>query len=278
MMRRLSIASSIAVGILALAPFSAALASQAPQYISSDPAGGAELHEAPSSVSVSFSEPLDADSELHVFACGKRVDAKDSAVTLNEIEVSLASGPTGKYEVHWTAVGFGGITGTSEGSIGFSVGHGKVTCDGPGHGSGHGGKGGGKHEGSGHGSGGGSGHEGSGHQGSGHQGSGHSSGSGSSHSGSGSSHTGGSSHSGGGSHSASDGDHSGGHGKDDKSESGHGSGHGTSTTEDPAAGNPNFASDGGPFPIPTPESGAVILALVACLGLGITGGWLARLV
>lgn len=274
-MRRLSIASSIAAGILALAPFSAALAAQAPQYTSSDPANGAELHKAPESVSVTFTEPLDADSVLKVFACGKRVDAGDSAVTLNEVEVALASGPTGKYEARWVAIGFAGITGSSEGSIEFTVGHGDVSCAGSGHGSGHGSGKGSGNGGSGHGSG----HQGSGQEGSGgHQGSSHESGSGSTHSGT--SHTSGSTSLSGGGHSASGSGHSGSNHGNGQSKSGgdegHGSGHGGQPED--AAGNPNFAANGGPLPIPTPEAGAVLLALFACVGLGITGGWLARLV
>ena len=274
-MRRLSIASSIAAGILALAPFSAAVAAPAPQYTSSDPADGAELHEAPETVSVTFTEPLDAKSELKVFACGKRVDSGTSSVTLNKLEVDLASGPTGKYQARWIATGFAGITGNSEGSIDFTVGHGNVSCDGSGHGPGHGSGKGSGHQGSGHqGSEHGSGHQGSGNESSGHQGSSHQSGSGSTHSGSG--HTSGSS-SHGTDHSAGGNGHSGkGHG-DGKEDSGHGSGHGAEQPED-AAGNPNFASNDGPLPIPTPEAGAVLLALFACVGLGITGGWLARLV
>lgn len=290
-MRRSSIVCAIAAGTLALAPFSAALAAAAPQYISSDPANGAELHEAPESVSVSFSEPLDAESELRVFACGKRVDEGNSTVTLNQLEVSLASGPTGLYEARWVAEGFGGVTGSSAGLIEFSVGHGDVSCGGSGHGR-HGGSGKG-HGGGGEGhSGSGSGHEGGG---SGQSGSGNShSGSGSSHSGSGTSgsHSSGSTHSSGGhsggassssdhgsgKHSSGSGKHGSGHGEG--KDKGHGEGHGSSgseTTGEETAGNPNFAADG-PLPITTPEAGAVLLALFACIGLGVTGGWLARLV
>ena len=285
-MRRSTIVCAIAAGILALAPFSAAVAAAAPQYTSSDPANGAELHEAPAAVSVSFSEPLDAESELRVFACGKRVDDGGSTVTLNELEVSLASGPTGLYEARWVAKGFGGVTGTSAGLIEFTVGHGEVSCGDHGSHGGHDGKGKGGHDGKGHG-GEGNGHEGKGHSGSGHSGSGHSEGSGhsgSGHSGSGTSHSSGS-HSSGSSHSASDGHSDGGHGsggdhgKGKGKSKGHGANHGNSETpaDDEVAGNPNFAADG-PLPIPTPEAGAVVLALLACIGLGITGGWLARLV
>lgn len=277
-MRRLHVLCAIAAGILALAPFSAALAAQSPQYMSSEPANGAELHEAPEVVKVAFTEPLDASSELRVFACGKRVDDGKTTVSLNQMEVGLASGPSGIYEARWVAKGLGGITGSSAGFIEFSVGHSKPTCNGSGHGPAHG---------SGHGSGSGDG-EGGGHEGEGHQGSGESHSGISSEGGShnpGSTHPGSSSHSGT-SHSStgpSNDSHSGGSGHDGggsgRSTNGHGPSHGgDATPQDEGVSNPDLAFGSGPLSIPTPEPGAIILALAACIGLGVTGGWLARLV
>lgn len=290
-MRRRTIFSAFAAGMLALAPFSAALAAptSSPQYVSSEPTNGAELHEAPEVVKVAFTEPLDASSELRVFACGTRVDDGETTVSLNQLEVKLTFGPSGIYQARWVAKGLGGITGSSAGFIEFSVGHGKASCEG--HGSGHGGG----HKDGGKGHGGGGGHEGEGHEGSGSGGS-HSEGT---HS-SGSSASGSSGHSGtshsaeGGASGHSSSGHSGtstqgrGHGsghssngsdKENGSPSVHGSGHGESTGADTeGTSNPDLASGGGPLPIPTPEAGAIFLALAACVGLGVTGGWLARLV
>lgn len=305
-MRRFTIVSLFAAGMLALVPFSAALAASAPSYISSSPEDGAELSEAPDSVTVTFSEPLDAESELRIFHCGKRIDSGDSTVTVNEIRASLAAGPVGMYEARWVVEGFGGVTGGSSGFISFHVGDHHSGCSGSGHGGGHGsgGHGSGGHGSGGHGGGGHSGGDGSGgkgHGGSGHSGSGGSgSHSGSDHSGSGSSgsHSGssGSSHSSGTGHSAgaagSGGDHGSGkhsgkshsgkshsgkgHGSDEVKGAAHGSDHGDDS--ETASGTQDFASDGGPLGIPTPEPGAVLLALVACIGLGVSAGWLARLV
>jgi methionine-rich copper-binding protein CopC len=267
-MRRRSFASLIAAGMLALVPLGAASAAAAPAYTSSDPADGAELHEAPASVSVTFSEPLDPGSELKVFACGKRVDAGETTVTINELEVELASGPTGKYEARWVATGLAGVTGTSEGAISFSVGHGQVSCSGSGH-EGHGSGNKGEH----------GGHKdpGGNHEGGEHSDSGHSN---TTHSGSG--HSGTSAHSGTGSHSSSSAHSSSGH-KDSGHGGNHEMDHDKAGNEDGPAdandgGNHEFASDNGPLPIPTPEAGAVLLALVACVGLGVAAGWLARLV
>ena len=282
-MRRSTILFALAAGISALAPFTAAFAGplevgpvapiaevsndRSPQYISSDPVNGAQLHEAPEVVKVAFTEPLDAASELKVFACGKRVDDGKTVVSLNQLEVRLDSGPQGIYQARWVAKGLAGLTGSSDGFIEFSVSHTKASCA-SGHGSSHG-PGGGEHVSSGEG--------GAGQGGASHGGS-HGS-----ESTAGSSHSTVSGHRGTSSMTTSQ--TAGGHpsglgGRSDQAEgstkgSEDGSG-GDETTVTPA--NPALAaSSSGSTSIPAPEAGAILLALAVCIALGVSGGWLARL-
>lgn len=299
-MRRLTIFSAFAAGMLALAPFSAALASpsspypsasfaessDAPQYISSEPVNGTQVHEAPKVVKVAFSEPLDPSSKLRVFACGERVDDGKVTVSLNQLEVGLASGPTGIYEASWIANGLAGMTGTSEGFIEFAVGHeDNPSCAGAGHPPGHGG---GEDASSGHGGSGGS-HEGdsdegASHESTSHEGTSHEGASGASHLGAGdpgATHSGASTSSShqGNTHSTGAGgsqNHS--SGSDDSQSQTHGSENGDHTSPtDEALGSTDLAASGAPLPVPTPEAGVVFFALITCIGLGISGGWLARL-
>jgi methionine-rich copper-binding protein CopC len=107
-----------------------ALARSAPQYVSSEPARGEELHEAPDRVEITFSEPLDPSSDLAVAdECGRRVDGGDVEILANQMSVGIAKTPAGKYTVHYTAVGVAGATGSSGGAYSFVV-HAGAACPG----------------------------------------------------------------------------------------------------------------------------------------------------
>lgn len=284
MRRFTSCIAAVFVATLVVAPASAAAV--APSYVSSDPSDGEELHRAPDRVEVTFSEPLDASSELSVEdSCGRAVDDGNVTIEGNTMTVGIALKPSGHYEVSYAATGLAGVTGTNNGGFHFMVHLGKA-CDGGGGHSGHGGKnkggggdGGGQHEG--HGGGGGEGeHEGGS---GGHSGSGHSSPTGGSgaHSGGHMSSTDAPAHSGG--HAAGSGSerHGKRHGKGHGKGRGHGKGHGNhkgaapdnSGTDETGAPPPLAAGDGQPL---APDGQAVMLALGLSLALGAVGGWFLR--
>jgi len=275
-MRRVMLGLALfAAALWAAAPAVASAANVAPQYVSSDPEDGAELHDgAPERVSFTFSEPLDDSSEIQVRdECGRRVDDGKTEVELNSMSVALAQKPSGRYEAFYKARGVGGLTGESLGGITFTV-HGGPSCGGAsgGHGQhgngepnknggheGHGGNGSGKHEGMNHG--------------------GTGSGSSRSHSGS---HAGGTTGGHSGAHAASGGGHvangGGGHGE------GHGPAHKDGNNEPQVGGGgdreeptePSALAAPGDAPLPAPEGSAVLLALAACAGVGLLGGWVVR--
>jgi len=125
------IAATLALGAwLALGGSAAA----APQYVGSEPAAGAEMHEAPNEVSITFSEPLDASSEIKVFdECDRRLDDGNTLVDLNPttMRVGIDLKPSGPYKVAYDATGVAGVTGTTSGTFKFVV-HGGPGCDGGG--------------------------------------------------------------------------------------------------------------------------------------------------
>jgi methionine-rich copper-binding protein CopC len=130
--------SLLGTTLLVLLWASHALAAGAPQYVSSDPAKGESLHEAPERVEVTFSEPLDPSSDMAVSdECGRRVDDGQVEVVATQMSVGIEKQPAGKYTVEYTAVGIGGVTGSAGGSYSFSVHRGPTCPGGPGHG-GHG--------------------------------------------------------------------------------------------------------------------------------------------
>jgi methionine-rich copper-binding protein CopC len=141
-------AAGVVVAALVVLVAGAAPAFAAPQRLSSDPEPGAELHEPPSEVFISFSEPLDESSEIRVIdECDRRIDDRDTRVSLNEVTVGIEHGPIGTYTVAYKAVG---VTGTAQDAFTFTVLHGGPSCDGSG--GGHGGHGdGGGDDGGGHG-------------------------------------------------------------------------------------------------------------------------------
>ncbi|MGH2735946.1 MAG: copper resistance CopC family protein [Actinomycetota bacterium] len=262
-LRRVTGVLSAALVLLVAA---AAPALAAPQRLSSDPEPGAELHEPPSEVTISFSEPLDESSEIRVFdECERRLDDRDTQVSVNELTVGIELQPTGTYTVAYEAVG---LTGTAEDAYTFTVLHGGTSCDGSG--GGHGG-----HDGHGDGGddGGGSGdHEGhggdSGRHGGGdgdHDGTGHDAHATDAHATEG--------------HPAGDhavmghremrahGDH--GH-RNHANHNKHGEHQNNSNP-----GNPPQALGGGP-PITQPGAAAVLAALALATLFGVAGGWVLR--
>jgi methionine-rich copper-binding protein CopC len=130
-MRRSILLGFLSVAIAAVPAL--ALAQAAPQYMSSEPEDGAELHKAPDQVTVTFNEPLDSSSQLVVENhCGDRLDDKKVEVSLNEMTVGIAKKPGGHYIVVYSAVGVGGVTGTNTGSFSFEV-HAGEECTGGAH-------------------------------------------------------------------------------------------------------------------------------------------------
>jgi methionine-rich copper-binding protein CopC len=269
-----SLATAATALLLALGPAGAAAAQTAqqgpwqqvaPEYESSEPAEGAMLHEPPTQVKITFSEPLDSSSTMMVHdECGRQIDNGNVQVVGTDMTVGIAKTPAGSYTVMYSAVGFGGITGTTDDEFSFMV-HSGPACDGSGSSHHHGG-----HSGS---------HEGHGeHQGHG-QHSGHDMGD-MDHSGGHSAHDGGS----GMDHmdmGHMDMDHMDmGHmdmGHSDRS-GGHRGGHARKQhhQDSSVADGDTFAAD--PLtPVPLePNSQAVLSALLMSLGLGVLGGWYLR--
>ncbi len=256
---------SLSAAFLILAPTAGWAAQVAPQYVSSEPADGEELHQAPEEVSATFSEPLDPSSKLKVEDhCGNRLDDRKVEVSANEMSVGIAKTPGGHYMVTYAAVGLGGITGTNLGQFSFTV-HAGKKCGGGGHhiddgehgDHGDGGHRDGEHTGGGehtrdHGGGGHTEHEGGAGHVSGHMGAEHDDGHADT------AHT----------------DHSG-------AAATHGQGH-----EDHVAAErerrtkerrpTGIATGESPFPELAPDSTAVLLSLILCIAFGGLGGFLLR--
>lgn len=265
--------AGIAALVLLLTPVSVAGAGAlAPEYTSSEPADGEELHQAPETVTITFSEPLDeAASSIEVEdRCGNQIDDGNVQVSLNEMSVGIEETPSGRYTVSWVASGPAGVTGTSRGSFAFTV-HAGRPCDGSSGGGNHMGHGG--HQGNEGGRGEHRGGHGTGHGGKGseHEGTGHITGG---HGGSGSDH-GGTHMSRGGSHASMNhgsGGHKDGHGGRHAGE-GHGRHHGGARSD---SGTEAPLASGTPLPRIAPDSVAVLLALLLCAAFGILGGWVLR--
>lgn len=257
-----------AVLLAGMAP-AAARQNSAPVLVDSSPSNGETVHEAPARVEMTFSEPLDESSTIEVRdECNRRVDAGDTTVDLNEMSVGIAKAPSGVYVASYSATGLGGVTGTTDGSISFTV-HMGSSCDGSGGGhGGHGrddGGGDGNHDG--HGSGGGSG----GHSGGDHSGGDHS---GADHSGT-SAHAAGAHSSGGTTHAA--GGHNGAHDNKGKGKGKHG-GHGKHGDQgDGDAAQPPVTDLAAPGDlVPAPDGSTLLVALGASILFGAGGGLLVR--
>ena len=112
------------------APALAAPAVAAPQQMSSDPEAGEELQSAPSRVTVTFSEPLQAGSNLEVTdECNKPVahgDATIGGIARNELSIAIHYKPKGTYTVDYLAMG---VTGTTADSFTFTVTSGRSCGD-----------------------------------------------------------------------------------------------------------------------------------------------------
>lgn len=270
-------ASALALAVLGWA---AAPAFAAPQVVSQDPEEGAEYHdEAPPQVTITFSEPLDASSEMEVRDdCGGRVDNGNVTIggtASNELSIGIAKTVQSTYTVEYAATG---VTGTASGTYSFVV-HGGSPCDGSG-GGGHGGHGGGGGSGGGggggHGGHGGGGGTGAGGGGGGHDG-GHGSGSGGSDGGDHVDHSSMSSEE----HAQMTGRHGDAH--DDKGKHGKHDGgkhrDGKHGKHDPGGnGSDQAPIAAGPDPIPgdIPTGTTVLVSLGLAVALGGLGGWVLR--
>ena len=281
---RMSLRLVLRASLLALAVlgWAAAPALAAPQVLAQDPEPGAEYHsDAPERVTVTFSEPLDASSEMQVVdECGGRVDDGETAIggtASNELSIGIAKTVQSTYTVKYVATG---VSGTATGNYDFVV-HGGKPCDGSG-GGGHGGHGGGS-DGDGGGSGGGSGHGGHGDNNGDSDGDG-GSGGGSEHGG----HTGGD---GDGmdhdsmsaeEHAQMTGGHGDGHRKDRHGKHGDGKhrdgkhGDHKNTDEDPDPADRPLAAGDDSLPSDIPTGTTVLVSLGLAVVLGMLGGWVLR--
>ncbi|MDP9067717.1 MAG: copper resistance protein CopC [Actinomycetota bacterium] len=99
-LRTFLLAASMLLGlVLAATPAFAHAA-----YKDSDPANGATVSRAPSSVTAEFTEPLAGGSWLKVFdPCGRQVDAGDVSIFGYEMSVSMSGVAAGPYVVQFTA-------------------------------------------------------------------------------------------------------------------------------------------------------------------------------
>lgn len=112
--------SLLVFGLAAAAP--AIAGPESPRYVTSDPGDGAEVDSPPARVTVTFSEPLDESSSLHVYdECGQVVDAGDAQVLGSRMDVGVARTPSGHYTVVYDAKGFGGATGETKDDFSFHV-------------------------------------------------------------------------------------------------------------------------------------------------------------
>lgn len=254
---------ALVVGIL-LALFgmpSAAWA--APSVLSSNPEDGATEHKAPDEVTITFDMPLDpsASGLVVVDECGRRVDEGDATVTLNEIKVSIARTPSGVYEARYKATPPAGATGSSSGSISFTV-HAGEPCSGGmsgGHRGHEPGDGDGQHsDGQ---------HSNEGHSGDRHPSNGHST---TSHNGSDHGDAGHTTSGPGGSGGHSGSKHGDKHGSAGEGPGDHDGGNGLSTALPIAA--PRIPDLGGTM---VPAS-TIALSLGLCLLMGLAGGWFVR--
>ena len=274
-------ASIMAVAMLGWA---AAPAFAAPQVVAQDPEPGTEFHsDAPERVTVTFSEPLDASSEMQVVdECGGRVDDGETSIggtASNELSIGIAKTVQSTYTVKYVATG---VSGTATGSYDFVV-HGGKPC---------GGSDGGGHDGHGGGSGGGDGSGSGGGDGGGHGGHGANDGDSDDDGGrGGTDHNG---HTDGGDdmdHDSMSADEhaemTGGHRKDRPGKHGggkhgggkHGGGkHGghKKPGEDPDPGERPLAAGNDDFPTDIPTGTTVLVSLGLAVALGMLGGWVLR--
>ncbi|HEV2754792.1 MAG TPA: copper resistance CopC family protein [Actinomycetota bacterium] len=253
--------AALAAGALAAGPLAGAAGAGllAPTYQSSDPEDGAMMDHPPSEVTVTFSEPLDASSQMSVFdECGTEIDSGAATVNVNEMQVGIGKTPAGTYKVVYTAVGLAGVTGQTKGSFDFMVHHGQPCKKGggghdhnPGKGKGKG-KGHGDHDDKGEHD-----HDGDGDEDHDSMGPSHSSGT----------HSSGSTHGGG---------HGSDHGSGQDKHAEHQDG-GNGPADGPTAAAPNPPVASGPGGVAgAADAQAMLVGLGLALLVGVLGGWLLR--
>ena len=78
---------------------------ESPVILAQDPEDGAKFAKTPGTISMTFSQPLDASySKLEVYdACGERVDTGAITVTAFEMTAEIEKRPSGKYKVFYVA-------------------------------------------------------------------------------------------------------------------------------------------------------------------------------
>ena len=111
-----------------------ALAAAPPQYVTSSPGNDAEVSSPPSSVSITFDQPLDPSSAITGIEdhCGHEVSEGSTQVTGNQMQISMDSEAEGMYHVSYFVKGVGGVTGQQQGTFTFTVTEGP-SCGKPAH-------------------------------------------------------------------------------------------------------------------------------------------------
>ncbi|MEA2446786.1 MAG: CopC domain [Actinomycetota bacterium] len=116
--------AAIALSLLLVGSAARAGSPTSPVLLSADPPDGAKLDRAPSTVTLSFSEPIDAHySHLEVYdSCGNNVDVGHFTADLNKLSVKLEKKPSGRYSVFYVANATPkGATGETTGTLKFTV-------------------------------------------------------------------------------------------------------------------------------------------------------------
>lgn len=100
-----------------------ALAAAPPQYVTSSPANDEKVSSPPSSVSITFDQPLDSSSQITSIEdhCGHEVSTGSSSATANRLQMSMDSDAEGMYHVSYFVKGVGGVTGQQQGTVTFTV-------------------------------------------------------------------------------------------------------------------------------------------------------------
>lgn len=118
-------------------PAQSAISQEArPQYVRSDPKGGAVVHRAPKEVVATFDKPLDPSSEMTVFdPCGDEISSSVEVEGAN-LAAQISGKTTGTYVARYSADSREGALSTA-GTFSFEV-HAGPRCDGQqGHTGGH---------------------------------------------------------------------------------------------------------------------------------------------
>ncbi|MGH2788553.1 MAG: copper resistance CopC family protein [Actinomycetota bacterium] len=115
----------------------AAQSPSGPRYVGSEPSSGEFVHQAPDTVSITFSEPLGPGSTMAVTdECGRRIDGGGVTIDDNQMSVALSAGPRGIHTVTYSAAGEDEASPATPGSFTYRVHLGR-DCDGSGGGGGN---------------------------------------------------------------------------------------------------------------------------------------------